>query len=108
MNLMKDHWDQKDYEEYIEYLKSLQEEDYRKFHQKLTTTKYEILGLRVPLQRKIAKEISKGNIEEFLSFCQNTYYEEVNIEGFVLASIKDLDVLEKYFDSFLFFSYYIW
>lgn len=101
MNLMKDHWDQKDYEEYIEYLKSLQEEDYRKFHQKLTTTKYEILGLRVPLQRKIAKEISKGNIEEFLSFCQNTYYEEVNIEGFVLANIKDLDVLEKYFDSFL-------
>ena len=101
MNLNKEHWQEKDYEEYLEYLKSLREEEYQKFHQKLTTTKYEILGLRVPLQRKIAMEISKGNIEEFLEFCQDTYYEEVNIEGFVLAKIKDLALLEKYFDSFL-------
>ena len=100
MNLNKEHWQEKDYEEYLEYLKSLREEEYQKFHQKLTTTKYEILGLRVPLQRKIAMEISKGNIEEFLEFCQDTYYEEVNIEGFVLAKIKDLALLEKYFDSF--------
>ena len=101
MNLNKEHWQEKDYEEYLEYLKSLREEEYQKFHQKLTTTKYEILGLRVPLQRKIAIEISKGNIEEFLEFCQDTYYEEVNIEGFVLAKIKDLALLEKYFNSFL-------
>ena len=101
MNLCREHWTEKDYEMYVDYLKSLQDENYRKFHQNLTTTRYEILGLRVPMQRKIAKEISKGNIEEFFCFCKDKYYEEVNIEGFVLAGIKDLSLLEKYFDSFV-------
>ena len=101
MNLCREHWTEKDYEMYVDYLKSLQDENYRKFHQNLTTTRYEILGLRVPMQRKIAKEISKGNIEEFFCFCKDRYYEEVNIEGFVLAGIKDLSLLEKYFDSFV-------
>ena len=101
MNLCREHWTEKDYEMYVDYLKSLQDENYRKFHQNLTTTRYEILGIRVPVQRKIAKEISKGNIVEFLSFCQDKYYEEVNIEGFVLAGIKELSLLEKYFDSFV-------
>ena len=58
MNLCREHWNEEDYEKYIGYLKSLQDENYRKFHQSLTTTRYEILGLRVPMQRKIAKEIS--------------------------------------------------
>ena len=101
MNLCREHWTEKDYEMYVDYLKSLQDENYRKFHQNLTTTRYEILGLRVPMQRKIAKEISKGNIEEFFCFCKDKYYEEVNIEGFVLAGIKELSLLEKYFDSFV-------
>ena len=101
MNLCREHWTEKDYEMYVDYLKSLQDENYREFHQNLTTTRYEILGLRVPMQRKIAKEISKGNIEEFFCFCKDRYYEEVNIEGFVLAGIKDLSLLEKYFDSFV-------
>ena len=101
MNLAQEHWTKEDYEKYMDYLKSLQDEKYRSFHQGLTVTRYEILGIRVPVQRKIAKEISKGNIVEFLSFCQGKYYEEVNIEGFVLAEIKDLSLLENYFDSFL-------
>lgn len=101
MNLCREHWTEKDYEMYVDYLKSLQDENYRKFHQNLTTTRYEILGLRVPMQRKIAKEISKGNIEEFFCFCKDKYYEEVNIEGFVLAGIKELSLLEKYFDFFV-------
>ena len=55
MNLCREHWTEKDYEMYVDYLKSLQDENYRKFHQNLTTTRYEILGLRVPMKRKIAK-----------------------------------------------------
>ena len=100
MDLKKDVWTKKDYEEYITYLKSLKEESYKEFHQKLTTTKYEILGIRVPLQRKIAKEISKGNAISFLEFSKETYYEEVNIEGFVIASLEEKDLL-KYLDKFV-------
>lgn len=80
MELKKDIWTKKDYQEYVKYLISLKDETYKEFHQKLTITKYEILGIRVPMQRKIAKEISKGNALSFLSVCKETYYEEVNIE----------------------------
>jgi len=100
MNLIKKEWTQKDYLEYLEYLKSLKEDIYRDFHKKLTTTKYEILGLRVPIQRKIAKEIKKGNYKSFLKLCQTTFYEEVNIEGFIIASLKE-EERNEYFDSFI-------
>lgn len=100
MNLVKQNWSSKDYQEYIEYLKSLKEEEYKNFHSRITRTKYEILGIRVPMQRKIAKEIKKGNYVAFLKHCGNTYYEEVNIEGFVIASIKE-EERDKYLDVFL-------
>ena len=100
MDLKKDVWTKEDYEEYITYLQSLKEESYKEFHQKLTTTKYEILGIRVPLQRKIAKEIAKGNALSFLKYPKEKYYEEVNIEGFVIASLEEKDFL-KNFDKFV-------
>lgn len=100
MDLKKEVWTKKDYQEFVDFLKSLKEETYKKFHQKLTTTKYEILGIRVPTQRKLAKEISKGNALSFLSVCQEDYYEEVNIEGFVIASLDEPD-FTKYMDLFL-------
>lgn len=97
MNLKKEIWKKEDYEEYITYLKSKKEQEYKKFQERLTPTKYEILGLRVPIQRKIAREILKGNAFSFLKFCQSNYYEEVNIEGFVIAGLSNK---EKYLDSF--------
>lgn len=94
-------WNDHIYEEYIEYLKSLKDEKYKSFHSKLTTTKYEILGLTVPIQRKIAKEISKGDISSFLACTKSSYYEEVMIQGFVIASIKKKDLFLKYLDSYV-------
>ena len=100
-NLKKEKWLAKDYEEFINYLESLSEEKYKNFHSRLTTTKYEILGIRVPIQRKIAKIISKGNIESFLEHQQSNYYEEVMIRGLVIASINDKDLLLKYLDNYV-------
>lgn len=99
--LKKEKWLKSDYEEYILYLKSLSDEQYKNFHSKLTTTKYEILGIRVPIQRKIAKMISQGNIESFLEWGKDNYYEEVMIKGFVIASIKDKEILLKYLDDYV-------
>lgn len=101
MNLRKELWSSEDYQEYLEYLKSIREEEYKKFHQKLTTTKYEILGIRVPIQRSIAKEILKGNYESFLTHCKKDYYEEVNIEGFIIGSINNDESFKKHFTNFL-------
>lgn len=100
-NLIKEKWTEKEYLTYIEYLKSLGEETYKNFHSKLTTTQYEILGIRVPLQRKIAKYLAKGDIKSFLEKSKNTYYEEVMIKGFVIASIKEKDLFLKYLEDYV-------
>lgn len=94
-------WKSEDYQNYIKYLKQERDEKYRDFHQKLTPTKYEILGIRVPQSRKIAKEIIKTDISSFLEQTQDNYYEEVLIEGFVIASIKDEDFFQKALSNFL-------
>ncbi len=100
-DLRKEKWNEKEYSLYIEYLKSLSDESYKEFHSKLTTTKYEILGIRVPIQRKIAKEICKGDIVSFLECSENHYYEEVMIKGFVLASIKEKELLLTYLEPYV-------
>jgi len=101
MDLKIDKWTKEKYSEYISYLKSLADEKYKSFHSKLTTTKYEILGVRMPIQRKIAKEICKGDIISFLEFNSCNYYEEVLIRGIVLASINNKDLLLNYLDSYV-------
>lgn len=100
MNLKRQSWSKKDYQEYQEYLRSMAESSYKEFSMKLTPTKYEILGIRVPLQRKIARELHKGNYQEFLNESLDTSFEEVNIVGFLIASLKE-EERKKYLDSFL-------
>lgn len=101
MNLEKIEWNKKTYQEFIRYLKSLSDINYRDFNLKTITTNYEMLGIRLPLLRKMAKEISKGNKEEYLKYSDNNYYEEVMLKGFVIASIKEQEVLLNYLDDYV-------
>lgn len=94
-------WNEETYQEYQDYLKEIKEEQYRDFHQKLTPTKYEILGIRMPQQRKIAKDILKTDITSFLQVTKNEYYEEVMIKGLVIASIKEEKQFKKELEQFL-------
>ncbi len=94
-------WNENNYQKYIEYLKSLSETKYKEFNNRLVTTKYEMLGIRLPILRKIAGEIFKGNYEAFLNICKNTYYEEILIKGLVIGKIKDIDELMLYFDDYI-------
>lgn len=87
------------YLEYVDYLKNIREEEYKKFNLKIITTNYEMLGIRLPILRSIAKEISKGDYKSFLNMAGSIYYEEVMIYLLVVASIKSLDELMIYFDA---------
>ena len=99
--LRKKKWTKKEYQKYLKYLKEIKEEEYAKFSKKIISTKYEMLGIRIPMQRKIAKEIQKGDVTSFLSFCGKTYYEEVLIEGLVIAGLKEKEEFDQYFEPFL-------
>lgn len=94
-------WTTQTYQEYLNYLKNISEEEYKNFHSKLCFTKYEILGIRVPLMRKISKQISKTNYQEFLSLCTFTYYEEVFINCLVISLIKEESIFIKYFNEYI-------
>lgn len=64
-------WNNQNYNQFVEYLMSLKDDEYREFHSSLVlNSKYEMMGIRVPMMRKIAKEIAKTNIEEFLKYAR--------------------------------------
>ena len=58
-------WDKEKYNEYIEYLISLRDEKLEKFNKKIIPTKYKILGIKIPILKKIAKKISSTDIQTF-------------------------------------------
>ena len=94
-------WNKETYQKYINYLISIKEDKYKEFHSKLCFTKYEILGIRLPIIRKIAKQISKTNYEDFLKLTKTKYYEEVMIQGLVISTIKDESIFDKYFNKYI-------
>ena len=91
-------WNKESYKEFVSYLMSLQDIEYKEFHSSLVlNSKYQMIGIRIPIMRNIAKEIAKGNIEDFLEYSQNKYYEEIMIQGLVISRIKDEKLFYKYF-----------
>ena len=94
-------WNQKTYQEYLTYLNSLANPKYQAFQSSLCQTKYPMLGINLPTLRRLAKQISKTNYEEYFTYVTDTYYEEVLIEGLVLANIKDEKIFAKYFNNYL-------
>ena len=94
-------WTNKTYQEYLDYLISIKEEKYKEFHSKLCFTKYEILGIRLPIIRNISKQISKTNYQDFLKYTDSKYYEEVLIEGLVISTIKEETIFDKYFNKYI-------
>lgn len=97
--MIPDIWNKESYKSFIEYLISIKDSKYKEFHSSLVVnSKYEMIGIRVPIMKDIAKKIAKtSNVEEFLEFAQDRFYEEVMIQGLVISHIKDEKVFYKYF-----------
>ena len=95
-------WNKENYKEFVKYLISLQDVKYKDFHSSLVlNSKYEMIGIRVPIMRDVAKKIAKSNIEEFLECVEDKYYEEVLIQGLVISNIKDEKIFYKYFEKYI-------
>lgn len=102
MNLKNNIWNKESYLEFINYLISLEDIEYRKFHSSLLGVEKRVIGIRTPKLKKIAQEISKGEWEKFISYSQNTYYEEGVIKGLVLGFIKvDYETRKMYVENFI-------
>ena len=99
--MIPEKWDAKSYKLFMDYLFSLKDEKYKEFHSSLVlNSKYEMIGIRVPILKNIAKEIVKSsNMTDFLNCAKDNYYEEVMMQGLVIAHIKDEKVFYKYFKN---------
>lgn len=75
---------------------------YREFSKKLLPNVDNILGVRVPILRSIAKEISKKDPISYLDNVTNDSFEEIMLEGFVIGNLKGKkETIIKYIDSFI-------
>lgn len=89
-------------EEIRSKLFNLSEDEYRNFHNKLCPNTENILGVRLPLLRNIAKDLAKNNWEAYLNNPYNEYYEEIMIEGLTIGYIKtDINTGLKYIKRFI-------
>ena len=71
----------------LEKLFALQDKNYRAFQSKLmpTVPPETVIGVRTPLLRKLAKELSgTPQAESFLRCLPHTYYEENNLHAFLV------------------------
>ncbi|MDV4150512.1 DNA alkylation repair protein [Clostridium sp. AL.422] len=75
-------------------LLSLCDENYREFSSKLLPGVNNILGVRLPALRKIAKSIAKSDWRSYLNNSKDEYFEEVMLDGMVIGYINDIDIDE--------------
>ncbi|MDR2371593.1 MAG: DNA alkylation repair protein [Puniceicoccales bacterium] len=69
-------------------LYELIDRDYQKFSQKLNPDGKNILGIRLPNLRKIAKQIAKSDWENYLRTATDDSFEEILLQGLVIGYIR--------------------
>ncbi len=87
-----------------ERLFSLQDKEYKDFQSKLmpTVDSENIIGVRIPLLRKLAKEIyGTTEAKEFLKELPHKYYEENNLHAFLIEQIGDYNECIAKINDFL-------
>ncbi len=86
-----------------EKLFELADKKYKDFHRSLCPGTNNIIGVRIPILRKYAKELSKEyDIEELLNQIDDEYYEETMLQGMLIGlSKKQFSIVKKYIDKFV-------
>ena len=77
----------KPYDKFLEYLYSLEDNKYREFSSKLIFDS-NIIGIRTPILKQIAREISVSDYNYFILNNTHKTYEENMLEGLVLGYLK--------------------
>ena len=86
-------------------LLTMADSEYKAFQSKLipTVNPDKVIGIRTPLLRKYAKALAKQpeQMEEFFQGLPHFYYEENNLHGFLLETIKDYELCIQKLEQFL-------
>lgn len=90
-------------DEIREKIFELADEKYKQFHSSLCPGVNNIIGVRVPVLREYAKELSvKYNLEDILHNLKGEYYEEIMLEGMLIGMAKiDTEQRIQYIKKFV-------
>lgn len=83
---------------------AMQDLQYREFSASLVPTvdKSKVIGVRVPLLRKYAKELAKTQAAgQFIKELPHKYLEEDHVHSFLIGQMRELDVCYTALDAFL-------
>lgn len=96
-------WNNDNYNKFIDYLFSIKDEKYSNFTFKLLKNdKIKVIGIRIPILKKIAKMISKTDYLKFINLNNHEYYEEVILHGLVITYLKlDFNSSIKLFNEYI-------
>lgn len=100
MNLENIKWDKDNYNKFIDYLFTLQDLKYKEFHSKLILSD-NLIGIKTPILKAIAKNISKGDYKTFIKLNKHEFYEEIIIHGLIIGYLSDFKECLKYLDEFI-------
>ncbi len=81
-------WDSDAYARFKDRLLQSAEDAYRRFNEKIIPDYSPILGVRMPVLRKLAKEIAKGNWRSYLKAARDDSHEEIMLQGMVIAAVS--------------------
>lgn len=88
----------------VQYLFTLQDINYKKFYSRLCPGINNIIGVRVPILRKYAKQLLREyNMEFLIDNIGNDYYEEIMLQGMIIGLYNDsnIEIILKYIKSFV-------
>lgn len=71
-----------------ERLRAMADPGYRAFHQKLVPEVENLLGVRIPALRQLARELARGDWRGYLAAAQTDTYEETMLQGLVFGCAK--------------------
>lgn len=71
-----------------EELEKLADSNYQKFQQGLCPGTEKIIGVRIPVLRKLAKQIAKNDFRNYLDTSSTEYYEEKMLQGMIIGIAK--------------------
>lgn len=86
-----------------EKLKEYQDDNYRIFTSRLLPGVDHILGVRLPILRRLAKEIAHMDWQSYLQQASQDSFEEIMLQGMVIGAVnvKDIEELFPYIKNFL-------
>lgn len=83
-------------------LESLADVNYREFASKLIPNCENLIGVRIPEIRKIAKRIAGQNAFAYLHDTQEIYFEEIMLKGLIIGNLKiDIESLLQEVEFFV-------